>query len=155
MTILEAPAADAVLAAAIRLRPSIAAAAADIERERRVPQEIMNAIQDAGIFRMLLPREFGGGQVELPVAVAVTTEIARTDASAGWQVLVGAGNQYFLGKLGETSMRAAMAAGDDVLVRGALALRAPRGRCQAATGSLADGRWPAAATSRPGCRPDS
>jgi len=142
---LDSPAADAVLAAAIRLRPSIAAAAAQIERERRVPEEIIKAIQDAGIFRMLLPREFGGDQVELPVAVAVTTEIARADASAGWQVVVGAGNQYFLGKLGETSMRAAMAVGHDVLVRGALA---PKGTARPVPGGYRlTGRWPLASGS--------
>ena len=134
-----------LVAAAAGLRPSIAAAATEIERQRRVPAGIIKAIADAGIFRMLLPREFGGDEVELAVAVAVTTEIARADASAGWQVLVGAGNQYFLGKLGETSMRAAMTAGDDVLVRGALA---PKGQARPVPGGYRlTGRWPLASGS--------
>lgn len=145
MTVLDAPAADSTVAAAIALRPSIAAAAAEIERQRRVPEEIISAIGDAGIFRMLLPREFGGDEVELPVAVEVTTEIARADASVGWQVLVGAGNQYFLGKLSEASMRTAMAAGNDVLVRGAIA---PKGIARPVPGGYRlTGRWPLASGS--------
>lgn len=131
--------------AATGLRPMISAAALRIEQERKVPAEILDALQGAGIFGMLLPAEFGGAQVDLQVAVRVITEIARADASAGWQVIVGAGNQYFLGKLPETTMREAMSVGDDVLVRGALA---PKGKARPVPGGYRlTGTWPLASGS--------
>jgi alkylation response protein AidB-like acyl-CoA dehydrogenase len=138
-------AAPAILAAAAQLGPQIAGRVEEIEHTRKVPAELIQMISDAGIFRMLIPREFGGYEVELDDAIQVIAEIARHDASAGWQVLVGAGNQYFLGWLPEHSMRTAMAASADVLVRGALAPNGVGRRVEG--GFLISGRWPLASGS--------
>ena len=47
-----------------QLRPLIEARCAAIERDRVLPQEVLAALHDAGLFRMLLPRSCGGEEVD-------------------------------------------------------------------------------------------
>ena len=74
------------LARARELAPMLAAAAAEIDRRRELPETIVAALIERGLFRMLLPEEFGGAEL-LPAAyVPVIEELARTDASTAWCV---------------------------------------------------------------------
>ena len=68
------------------LAPAIAAAADEIERQRRLPAPLVGALHDAGLFRMLLPRALGGAEVDPATFVQVTEAIARADASAAWVI---------------------------------------------------------------------
>ncbi|MGO8917182.1 MAG: acyl-CoA dehydrogenase family protein [Stellaceae bacterium] len=79
-------AADAVdyLARARALAPLITASAPAIERERRLPQNLVDAMLEAGLFRMLLPRAYGGAEADPLSFVQVLEEIARHDASTAW-----------------------------------------------------------------------
>ena len=72
------------LARAQALAPRIAAAADEIESERRIPAPLFEAIIDAGLYRMLLPRSLGGGEIDPPTFVRVIETIAKADASVAW-----------------------------------------------------------------------
>lgn len=135
----------ALLDAARSLRFEVANRVEEIERERKLPADLIDVLSEAAIFRMLIPREFGGLEVDLDVAIEVTAEISRADASTGWQVLVGSSNQYFLGILPESTMRTAMSVPGGALVRGALA---PKGVAQPVEGGYRlTGCWPLASGS--------
>ena len=49
------------------LAPALAAAAARIEADRQLPPDIVDALHEARLFRMLVPRSYGGDEVS-PVA---------------------------------------------------------------------------------------
>lgn len=66
------------------LAPRIAASADEIERERRLPEALVAALHDAGLFRLLLPRSLGGAELDPPTFVQVIEAIARVDASTAW-----------------------------------------------------------------------
>ncbi len=72
------------IARARALTPAIEAAGARNERERRIVPEIIAALDDAGILRMLLPLSLGGGAVDLVTYNQVIETLAAADASTGW-----------------------------------------------------------------------
>jgi indole-3-acetate monooxygenase len=74
------------IARAKDVAPAIARAADRIEREREIPDEVMTALHDRQLFRMLLARSCGGGETEPAVYVQAIEEIARADASTAWCV---------------------------------------------------------------------
>jgi alkylation response protein AidB-like acyl-CoA dehydrogenase len=74
------------LAAARELAPKIRAAAGEIEAERELPRPLFEAIADAGLFRLALPRSIGGLELDLPTYVQVIEELGKADASTAWVV---------------------------------------------------------------------
>ena len=66
------------------LVPLIAAHADQAERERQVPALVWDALTDAGLTRMLLPRWLDGGEIDPVTYCTVLETIARADASASW-----------------------------------------------------------------------
>jgi alkylation response protein AidB-like acyl-CoA dehydrogenase len=80
--------AGTLLAAAHALAPAIRAAAADIERERRLPATLVDALHDAGLFRMAVPRELGGLEADALTMTQVVEELAAADGSVAWCVLI-------------------------------------------------------------------
>ncbi len=78
------------LEAARQLAPLIRAAADDIEKNRELPRPLFEAIADAGLFLMAVPREIGGSEIDLPLYVQVIEEIAKADASTAWALNQGA-----------------------------------------------------------------
>ena len=66
------------------LATEIAAATAEIERTRRIPQALLERLHDSRLFRMLLPRSAGGDETEPAIYVAALEELARHDASIAW-----------------------------------------------------------------------
>jgi alkylation response protein AidB-like acyl-CoA dehydrogenase len=68
------------------LAPRIAAAASQIEAARELPADVVAALHEAGLFRMLVPRSLGGGEVEPALFVQAIEELAKADASTAWCV---------------------------------------------------------------------
>ena len=62
--------------------------AADGERERRLSGDVVEAMIDAGFFRLCVPASVGGGEADPATLVAVCEELARGDAAAGWCIAV-------------------------------------------------------------------
>jgi alkylation response protein AidB-like acyl-CoA dehydrogenase len=74
------------LDAARKLVPMIRSCADRIEADRELPQPLFEALADAGLFRLALPRALGGAEIDLPTYVQVLEEIGKADASTGWIV---------------------------------------------------------------------
>jgi alkylation response protein AidB-like acyl-CoA dehydrogenase len=71
--------------------PELAAAAPEIERQRELPEPVVAAMVERGLFRMLLPRSVGGAELLPAPYVRVVEEIAKGDASAAWCLNQGSG----------------------------------------------------------------
>src|SRR5919206_574554 len=69
----------------------------EIERQRKVPDGLQAALQEAGLFRMLLPRPFGGEEADPVTFIQTIEEVAKHDASTAW----------CMGQNGVTAMSAA------------------------------------------------
>jgi alkylation response protein AidB-like acyl-CoA dehydrogenase len=66
------------------LAPLVEREAEDAERNRTLAQVVVDAIAEAGVFRMLLPKDAGGSGYSPCEAIPVIEELARQDASVGW-----------------------------------------------------------------------
>ena len=72
------------VARARALAPAIEAAADDIEAERRLTAPIVDALHEAGLYRMLLPQSLGGAEIDPVSFVRAIETIASADASTAW-----------------------------------------------------------------------
>ena len=77
---------DAYLARIREIAPTLAAAGAEIDRRRELPDAIVDALVERGLFRLLLPRSLGGAELLPAQYVPISEELARTDASIAWSV---------------------------------------------------------------------
>ncbi|MBT3536305.1 MAG: acyl-CoA dehydrogenase, partial [Rhodospirillaceae bacterium] len=77
------------LARARSLAGPLANAADEIERTRRIPEPLLSQLHEQGLFRLLLPREVGGGEVAPGAYVLALEEIACHEASVAWNIFVG------------------------------------------------------------------
>ncbi|MEW6273014.1 MAG: acyl-CoA dehydrogenase family protein [Thermodesulfobacteriota bacterium] len=130
------------LAAARSLAGAIAAAADGIESARRVPPALAGELARAGLFRMLVPRELGGLEVEPLVMVDAIELVARADGSTGWTVAIGATTGLVAAYLPDAAAHEVFARDPDVVAGGVFH---PRGRAELVDGGYrVTGRWPLA-----------
>jgi alkylation response protein AidB-like acyl-CoA dehydrogenase len=66
------------------LAPQVAALAVDIERERRLPVPLLDALHEARLFRLMLPRSVDGLETDPVTFFNVIETIATADASTAW-----------------------------------------------------------------------
>ena len=77
------------------LTPAIAARTAEIEAERRIPDDMVNVLTTIGAFRLFIPRSHGGLELDLPSGLAIIAALARIDGSVGWTAMIGNGGHLF------------------------------------------------------------
>lgn len=72
------------IARARALKPVLEAAAPRIEQAKTIPADTLEALHNAGMFRMLMPRLVGGAELDLATYAQVVAIIAEGDASTAW-----------------------------------------------------------------------
>src|SRR5436190_3310001 len=97
---------ESPLEAARKLAPQIRASADETDRLRELPRALFEAIADAGLFHLAVPRAIGGGEIDLPTYVQVIEELGKADASTGWVVNQGAIYGTYAARMPEEVARA-------------------------------------------------
>ncbi len=72
------------------IAPRVTELADTIDRDRQLPAELIHAMRDAGLFRLLIPRAYGGEEMDWVEYLDVVRSIAYADGSAGWCLNQGA-----------------------------------------------------------------
>jgi alkylation response protein AidB-like acyl-CoA dehydrogenase len=80
------PAAAELVARARALQPLLREHAAKSDADRRVPAECIDALGEAGLFKVSMPRRYGGYASTLRAMLDVSAAVAEGDGSAGWVV---------------------------------------------------------------------
>ena len=80
---------DPPLARVERLRAVIADGGDRAQQLRRLPEDTVAALVDAGLFRFTLPEALGGEDASTTETIQVIEAIASIDASVGWNVMLG------------------------------------------------------------------
>src|SRR6266851_673908 len=68
------------------IAPMLAAAGDEIDRRRELPEGIVDALIERGLFRLLLPRSLGGAELLPAQYVPIIEALAKIDASIAWCV---------------------------------------------------------------------
>jgi alkylation response protein AidB-like acyl-CoA dehydrogenase len=76
--------ADGLVARAAALVPMLLASAEQTEKARRVSPASLDALSEAGIFRMMAPKRYGGDEADFQTQCDVLAEIARGCPSTSW-----------------------------------------------------------------------
>jgi 3-hydroxy-9,10-secoandrosta-1,3,5(10)-triene-9,17-dione monooxygenase len=66
------------------IAPRISELAVQAERDRRIPDEVVKLIADAGLYEVLVPKRFGGHELGVKEMVDVLKVISPLCASTGW-----------------------------------------------------------------------
>jgi alkylation response protein AidB-like acyl-CoA dehydrogenase len=111
---------------------------AQAEAARRLPDELVACLKDAGLFSIYTPKGFGGLELPLPDALRVVEEVARHDGSTGWTIALGVANSLFTSVLPEESAARVLGNGG-VLIAGAPAFGVRAVRVDG--GYRLTGRW--------------
>ena len=78
-----------------KLAPTIREYADRAERAAQMPSEVADAFHQAGLFRILLPKSMGGGELTIPESLRVIEEVSKIDGSAGWNLAICSGGPLF------------------------------------------------------------
>ena len=80
---------DLALSRIAAVAPMVARLAPDIEQARRMPEELVAVLKSARIYGMLVPRRYGGLELDPSSAFRAVRALARLDGSVGWNAMIG------------------------------------------------------------------
>ncbi|HKV54223.1 MAG TPA: acyl-CoA dehydrogenase family protein [Candidatus Binataceae bacterium] len=95
-----------ILHRAIELGPAIREASEEIEHGRRLPVHIAQAMKQAGIFGMVIPREWGGPELDPLTQLRIIEALAMAEGSVGWCAMIGCDSGYVTAFLDQDVARA-------------------------------------------------
>ena len=73
--------------------------AAATEAGRRLTQPVVDAMRDAGVFRMTFSKARGGPELSVPEQLEVLEEVSAADGAAGWCGMINSDGGYMTGYL--------------------------------------------------------
>jgi alkylation response protein AidB-like acyl-CoA dehydrogenase len=112
--------------------------AAETERRRQLPDELVARLRDSGLLRAGAPCEVGGLELAPGVALRCAEEIARGDASAGWCVSIAITSSLLAAYLPAESRAELFGGGQET----AAGVWAPRGKARPVDGGIVvSGQW--------------
>ena len=134
------PTAGAELLERIRaLVPELASAAAESERLRRPTDASIRSLTEAGLFRMMVPRCYGGDELDLDSFLEVGLALAEADISLAWVSLFCVEHNWMFCQFPEAFQRELYRGRTHVLAPGVVA---PTGVAAAEQGGYRlTGRW--------------
>jgi alkylation response protein AidB-like acyl-CoA dehydrogenase len=92
---------DRLVQAARSLQPLLREHADATERERRLADASLDALRDAGLFRMLAPKRFGGHEISARGWLEVVALVAEACGSSAWVLSLITHASWFAGMLGD------------------------------------------------------
>ena len=79
---------DGLIARARDLQPLVRAHADEAERDRTLPRVVVDALGEAGLFRICVARAHGGFEADPVTTVKVIEAISEADGSTGWSLMI-------------------------------------------------------------------
>jgi len=129
------------------LLDEVSTRADEAEREGTLPLDLVEAMREAGIFRMMQPASLGGHEISPAELISIIERLSYADGSAGWVGAIGAGGPGFTAWLDPAVARDVLGQNADISIA---TVFAATGQLRPRDGGVHElsGRWPFAS----GCR---
>lgn len=122
-----------------KLEPLIREYADEAERNRHLSQPVVDALAEAGFFRLYTPRTLGGLEVDPLTFTRVVEALARIDGSTAWCVWLASTNPLFVPNLTDTAVEEIFGRTPNVVTAGVIF---PHGKAEVQDGGyMVSGRW--------------
>lgn len=106
---------ESMLDAVEQIAPILRAHAAEAEERRRLSDAAAAAMKEAGLYRMWIPRAYGGLELDFMTGGRVIEEVAGVDSAAAWNLAVSAGGSTLLAYFDEQAAAEIYADGDCIV----------------------------------------
>src|SRR5262245_25197360 len=93
--------------------PRLAARVEAAEQARKIPAESIRDMVSAGLARLLVPRRFGGYELDFDTWLDAILEISMIDASHGWCASIMVHHSHMVGQFPAEAQEAVWADGPD------------------------------------------
>ncbi len=127
------PTAAELVARARALQPLLTANAVKGEADRRVAEESIQAMVDAGLFKLAVPRRYGGYETSVRTMLEVSAAVGEADGGTAWVLTLVNVCAWLVGLFPERAQDEIFGADPGALVSGVLA--------PTATAVRVDGGW--------------
>ena len=95
--------AERMIAGAGNLRLIVEPLKGQMDRERKLPQQIVDLMREERLLSLWLPREYGGPDLSMLDSIKVIEALAQVDGAIGWCACTAAINNRLAGFLPPTS----------------------------------------------------
>jgi 3-hydroxy-9,10-secoandrosta-1,3,5(10)-triene-9,17-dione monooxygenase len=129
----------ALMAKATSLVPLLRAKGAETERERRIPDEILAALDAAQIFRLRAPKRYGGLEGDLRAYMDVVTELGRGCGSTSWIGFISIATAWIAALFPDEAQHDVFDGNPDARFMGVLAMTTPAKPTDG--GYMISGKW--------------
>ncbi len=131
---------DNLLDSVKKVAPIIKQYASEAEQQRQLSQPVVDAMAEAGLFRLWTSKALGGHEVDPMTAFRVFEAVSEIDSAAGWNLQLSSAIHPFLAWLPDDGPEEIFDSGPDQIMGGALF---PPGQATPVEGGYRlSGRWP-------------
>jgi 3-hydroxy-9,10-secoandrosta-1,3,5(10)-triene-9,17-dione monooxygenase len=134
------PTPDELMARAAAMVPVLRARADEIEAARQVPDDVVEMFREAGFFRILQPKKFGGYEMNPVVFMRVLGELGRGCCASAWNMMILGVHNWEFGIMNEAAAIDVWGGNDETIIASSYA---PVGEMTEVEGGYRlRGRWP-------------
>jgi alkylation response protein AidB-like acyl-CoA dehydrogenase len=131
---------DALIARARGIRPLLEKHASQTDSLRRLPDDVVRALRDSGLCRLMVPKRHGGYETSIRTYVEVMAEVGRGCASTAWVASLVNVCEWLAGLFPDRAQQEIWGANRDAWIAGSLA---PNGLAVPVDGGWrVSGKWP-------------
>lgn len=135
-----APSCEELVARAKAMIPMLRDRADSVEENRKVSKETIQAFIDAGFFKILQPKRWGGWEMNPEVFMRVLMELGRGCSSSAWNMMILGVHQWEFGHLSERACADVWGEDNTVLIASSYP---PAGKVTKVEGGyFLEGQWP-------------
>jgi 3-hydroxy-9,10-secoandrosta-1,3,5(10)-triene-9,17-dione monooxygenase len=131
---------DGLIERIAAMRPILEKNAAQTETDRRVVEENIAALKDAGAFKIMVPKRYGGWQSDIRTKLEVSREVAKGCGSTAWVTALMNVCSFFTACMNEQAQDDVWGANPDARIAGVFNPTAQTRKVDG--GIIVTGAWP-------------